>query len=464
MGTLLRLVFVCLIFLPFFGLNSSPSEKRSFQVVAYNVQNLFDCDGVSLYDDYKPDYYGPTELANKLEILCKVLKRIGGEKGPEVLLLQEIEVDRTPDAHPSAVDALIAKLTEEGLGPYEFRRGYDPKKPIEKWPAVQCLTLSKFPITASKLHPISMARPILETTIEIKGTSLTLFNNHWKSGASSPEMETHRLQNATILRKRIDELVARHPNADFLVGGDLNSHYNHSTVYSESMKKTGINHVLGSTGKEHSSGMKPGGLYNLWHEVAPQERGSDAWRGNWGTLMHILLPASLYDQKGISYVDDSFRIAKFPGLNCVEGAGTPMEWSNELDGFGASDHFPLVARFSKTGFSKGAEEDRSSLQQVEGSLRKVNFSQALLKANKWGPHSLVPANFGKVFVFSGVVSRSRPITLTAQGHRLGLYSFDPETRKILFSRKKGESLAGYGRLSRYRGQWQFIIENTDWLK
>ena len=451
------------VFFIFLCLNAGYSKNRtSFDVVAYNVQNLFDTDGVSRYDDYKPDYYGETELSNKLNVICRVLRKIGGPTGPAVVLLQEIEVDRTPESHPSATDRLISTLKKEGLGPYHFRLGYDPVGPPEKWPAVHCLTLSKFPITESRLHPIQMARPILETTIEVNGAPFTLFNNHWKSGASSPEMEKHRIQNATTLRMRIDDLIAKDPKVDFIVGGDLNSHYNQSTVYADQMKKTGINQVLLSTGKQHRPGAAGTKLYNLWHETMPSDRASDAWRGKWGTLMHILTPPSLFDQRGISYVDDSFRIAKFPGLNCVEGTGIPKEWSNELDGFGASDHFPLVARFSSGRFSKS--ENGRSFEIVENSLRRVDFSKALEEAVKWKPDSLDPRNYGRIYLFSGAISQSNPITLTAQGHRMGLYSFDPETRKVIFSFKKGESIGGYGRLSRYRGQWQFIVENSAWLK
>ena len=204
--------FLCLasfIFV-FLCLNTGCSTKiNSFEVVAYNVQNLFDTDGISLYDDYKSDFYGETELSNKLKVICEVLRKIGGPTGPDVVLLQEIEVDRTTERHPSATERLISALNKEGLGPYQFRLGYDPKMTADKWPAVHCLTLSKFPITESRLHPIQMARPILETTIEVNGTAFTIFNNHWKSGASSPEMEKHRLQNATTLRTRIDELIAK---------------------------------------------------------------------------------------------------------------------------------------------------------------------------------------------------------------------------------------------------------------
>jgi endonuclease/exonuclease/phosphatase family metal-dependent hydrolase len=445
----------------FLCLNTGYAKNaKSFDVVAYNVQNLFDTDGISLYNDYKPDFYGETELANKLEIICEVLRKIGGPTGPSVVLLQEIEVDRTPGNHPSATERLISALKKEGLGPYHHKLGYDPKTPADKWPAVHCLTLSKFPIVKSRLHPIQMARPILETTIEVNGTSFTIFNNHWKSGASSPEMEKHRLQNATTLRTRIDELIAKDPKSDFLVGGDLNSHYNQSTVYADQMKKTGINDVLRSMGKEHQPGTKGNKLYNLWHELPPQERGSDAWRGKWGTLMHFLLPSSLYDGKGINYLNDSFEVAKFANLNLVAETGIPRKWSNELDGFGASDHFPLVARFShqdqKPQKGKGFEE-------IEKHLRKVDFSSAKKHALIWKPSSLDPKNYGRTFRFSGTISRNKPLTLQTKDHQLGLYSFDLKTREILFALEVGTVVSGFGHLSRYRGQWQFIVEDASWL-
>jgi endonuclease/exonuclease/phosphatase family metal-dependent hydrolase len=455
-----RTVVLALIFFCFFRAFADKNDPAtSFDVVAYNVQNLFDTDGISLYDDYKPDFYGETELSNKLKVICQVLRKIGGESGPDVILFQEIEVDRTPTNHPSAANSLINALRKEQM-PYEYYElGYDPKDSSDKWPAVHCLTLSKFPIVKSRLHPIQMARPILETTIQVNGNSVTLFNNHWKSGASSPEMELHRLQNARTLRTRIDELRLENPQADFLVGGDLNSHYNQATVYEAAMEQTGINHILGSVGRKPTN--NTGNLYNLWHELEPGQRGSDTWRGNWGTLMHLLIPPSLSDGRGINYLGGSFNVAKFPGLNAVMGSEVPLAWSNDLDGFGASDHFPIVARFTTGSARTGTGK---TFEQVEGRLRKVGYDSAKKKALDWKPSSLKPSSYGQVFRFEGIISRNKPLTLLAEGHQVGLYSFDSKTREVLFSLAKERHISGYGRLSRYRGQWQFIVENEDWFK
>lgn len=85
-------IFFHIFFLSFFALG-----ENTFKVVAYNVENLFDTDGVSLYSDYKPEFYGETEFANKINTIVRVLQKIGGSQGPEIILFQEIEVDRTPN-------------------------------------------------------------------------------------------------------------------------------------------------------------------------------------------------------------------------------------------------------------------------------------------------------------------------------------------------------------------------------
>ena len=65
--------------------------------------------------------------------------------------------------------------------------------------------------------------------------------------------------------------------------------------------------------------------------------------------------------------------------------------------------------------------------------------------------------------FSGTISKNKPLTLQTKGHQLGLYSFDPKIREILFALETGTVVSGFGHLSRYRGQWQFIVEDASWL-
>lgn len=436
------------------------SDHQPFKVVVYNVENLFDIDGISLYKDYQSDNYGMPELEKKLNTISKILKKIGGKSGPDILLLQEIEVDRSPENEKSATEQLLLELRQNGLGPYHYKIGYNPQAPIETWPSVHCLTLSKFPIKESKLHAIEKARPILETTLSINGHDLTLFNNHWKSGASSPEMELYRIQNAQILRRRIDQLCLEKPHADFLVAGDLNSHYNQSTVYQNLMNRTGINDILLSSSIEPAEKQNGKLLYNLWHELPPNQRGSDAWRGYWGTLMHILLPGNLYDAKGINYITDSFQVERYAGLNQIEGLEIPFSWSNELSGFGSSDHFPISALFQ---ISNKLTKKGNNFQIIEDQQRAINYESAKKTATPWNNLKLHPKNFGKTFKFHGKVEKKKPLTINIDGYSFGLYSHDANVRKQLFSQSTGETISGYGYLSRYRGQWQFLLAKKSWL-
>ena len=455
------LLLIVSFYLPILFGFAKLKHDNSFQLVVYNVENLFDVDGIALYNDYKTEMYGRKELEKKLDKICNVLKKIGGNTGPDIILFQEIEVDRTPDKFLSATEELLKELKLNGLGPYYFSLGYNPLDGPEKSPAVHCLTVSKFPISKKRLHPLNNARPILETTVVINNRPLTLFNNHWKSGASSPKMEVFRLQNAQVLKNRITRLLQENPDTDFIVGGDLNSHYNQSTVYQSEMKKTGINDILLSNAIEPGLEKTGERFYNLWHEIPPAERGSDAWRGKWGTLMHILLPASLYDAQGINYITDSFRVENHVGLNEIEGLNIPFKWSNELNGFGASDHFPLSARFK---ISNERTEKGNHFSQIESELRSINYDHASMSAQPWENTYLKPQNFGRTYELTGIITRKSPLTLSLDQKEFGIYSHDSDTRNFLFSKKVGESITTNGYLSRYRGQWQFIIAEKNWVK
>jgi len=55
------------------------------------------------------------------------------------------------------------------------------------------------------------------------------------------------------------------------------------------------------------------------------------------------------------------------------------------------------------------------------------------------------------------------LTVETKGTRIRLWSFDPKAQAILFAAQPGESLEGYGYLSRYNGDWQLVVEERAWL-
>src|SRR5690606_20551135 len=55
--------------------------------------------------------------------------------------------------------------------------------------AIKCVMFTRFPVKAVHNHRIRSARNILEVTLDVDGHPLTVFTNHWKSGASDPATE-----------------------------------------------------------------------------------------------------------------------------------------------------------------------------------------------------------------------------------------------------------------------------------
>jgi endonuclease/exonuclease/phosphatase family metal-dependent hydrolase len=440
----------------------NPVSQGIFTVLAHNVENLFDLDGVSAYNDYKPEYYGASQLQRKLANLTNLLARFGDGSGPDVVLLQEIELDRTAERDKSAAELLNEALRKKGLGPYHLVEGRIKEQSLKKSPSIVCVTLSKFPVEEVRMHPLERARPILETRITVNGRPLVIFNNHWKSGASSASLEKVRLGNAEVLRKRIDALLATDPTVDFIVGGDLNSHYNQKQVYAATMPQTGVNDILLSHGDETAMLKPTRKLYNLWHELPPERRGSDVWKGEWGTLMHLILSHGLYDDKGIQYVADSFRTVRLSDFNIYPETGIPRRWSNDFGGLGVSDHLPIVASFRTASKRKPVAIGKNH-SSTPRKLPQVDYSEALAKAQPFTQKMATSANYGQIFSFSGKLAQQKPLTLETEGHPIQLWSFEKLAKEKLFALKKGDKLSGYGYLSRYRGKWQLLIENAKWL-
>jgi len=252
---------------------------REFTVAAFNVENLCDLDGRAVFEEYSPAHYGAPQLLTKVTNLAAVVQRIGDGHGPDLLLLNEIEIDQTPSAQPADCRALLQRhrgrtvadllahvtpeiadlpaeffllkaLEERGLTGYTLVAGGDrPSAAGSEHPNAQkSAVLTRFPVLDTRMHPTADARQIIEVKVAVDGAPLYLFCNHWKSGASDPATEPLRIANARVLRARIDELLAADPHADIILGGDFNSQYNQRQRYHATMQETALNDVLGSQG------------------------------------------------------------------------------------------------------------------------------------------------------------------------------------------------------------------------
>lgn len=327
----------------------TPLEAKTFKIASYNVENLFDLiNSGTEYTEYIPNTgYGWIE--STFEIKIANIAQVIRDMGADVVALQEIE-------SKSALVMLRGKLKAINAD-YPCYEIADSKNTI-----VKCALLSKFPIIEKDEIRVDdeFARNILKVTIDVGGRRLTVFVNHWKS---KRDPESMRLPYARALKKEIDKLE---DDADFILIGDFNSDYHewqsfrHSLRLNDTDGVTGINDILKTvmgvqlidegmltkqTGNEY--------LYNLWLEIDGKRRWSYNFFGSKNSLDHIIVSRALYDDEGISYVDNSFD--KFdPDYLFKENA--VYRWQRAKGGKGKhlgegySDHLAIFASFSTEPF------------------------------------------------------------------------------------------------------------------
>lgn len=485
---------------------ASAGFARPFTVVVYNVENLFDVDGLAGFEDYKPATYSRAHALTKLKNTARVVAQFENGRGPDVLILSEIEVDLTPGkAAPDygailnryrgmtledmlgpkfdagigdlPAEALLAKaLADAGISGYHIVVGENVSAPgTERRLEQKNAIFTRFPVRAVRSHPTLDARAILEVEIEIDGSILHLFANHWKSGAGDPLTEPTRVANARTLRTRLDEILRADPGADILIGGDFNSQYNQRRRYPQ-MGTTGINDVLHSQGDELAIRGLQHDLYNLWYELPPGERGSDTYRGEWGTLMNLIVSRGLYDYRGVQYVDNSFGVAKFTGLN-ADRAGQPVRWSFDGPaGSGFSDHFPVFARFVTVADNDARRHVQLSNPSVErpeddvpvkAEPARVELPKDVLRADALPQGAIIRSDAykGRVFRVEGRVAPGARLAVEYAGETYDVWSFDEALRtKLREEHPEGAMLRFYGELGQYRGRWQFVIRDPGWVQ
>ncbi len=498
MRTLFRLILVLLA--------GSLAQARPFTVMVYNVENLHDADGVATFEDYLPARYNKAHVLTKLNNIAKIVAQFEGGRGPDVILFQEIEVDATPGRTPpdyerilaryagiKIEDMLGAKFTAEigdlpaealllkafadrGLTGYAVVvPGILAPKDSDRVLNQMCVVFSRFPVKHGRSYATTNARAVQEVLVEVDGAPLYLFNNHWKSGASDPLTEKDRIENARTLRTRLTEIFKTDPNADVIVGGDLNSQYNHSRRYAKTIKETGINDVLGSQGNELAVRGTTRDLFNLWYELPAEQRGSDTFRGEWGTLMHLIVSRGLYDFRGVQYVDNSFAVAKFPGLN-ADAKGLPLRWSGDgAAGSGFSDHFPIYARFvtvpdgkaDKYLPLKNAATEPATVAVVKIDYAGIDVEKTALKAAQIPADQSIRSDAykGKIFRVEGKVGKEKRLAVEFMGETYDVYSHDAALlAKLREGHKAGDTLRCYGELGQFRERWQFVVQDPSWVK
>ena len=327
-------------------------EARDFKVASYNVENLFDLkyDGTE-YKEYKPNTktWNTNSFTKKIKNITQVINDLDAD----IVALQEVESQE-------ALDALLKKTPR-----YKYHTFL--KKETS---SVGVALLSIYPIKNSTKIDVDTndkySRYILKATVLIEDKKLIIFVNHWRSKRAA---ESKRIIYAMGLKKEIDNLD---PNEDYIILGDLNSNYNefqtfkHNKNLNDSFGITGINQILNTTDREnfihidHMLNFNKKVHYNLWLDLK-DEKFSTIFKGEYNTPDNIILSQGLFDQKGISYVQNSFNVFKTHYL--IEN-NKIKRWNN-FKNSGYSDHLPIYAIFSTNKQNYILQKQPSKINTIE---------------------------------------------------------------------------------------------------
>ena len=163
-----------------------------------------------------PKKWTKERLDIKLNNLAKIISKMNDGRGPDVLGLCEVE-------NRKVVEMLVAKLAPLGRK-YEIVHQDSPSdRGID---TALIYDANVFELADSKFHFVDAekTRDIIEAKLKRVGAgddaaALYVFVNHWPSRNND---EWQRIMAATVLRKRLDEILAADPKADFVLVGDFN--------------------------------------------------------------------------------------------------------------------------------------------------------------------------------------------------------------------------------------------------
>jgi predicted extracellular nuclease len=321
----------------------NPDEE--FTVVFYNVENLFDPDDEPFKKDN--DFTPGSELAwdqkkyeKKLSDIAKVISSVNPAELPEIVGLCEVENKKVLS---DLVSAEVLKPGNYGFIHFDSpdERGIDNALIYRK---------DEFTPEDYKAVPIIFPFDSSETTRDIlyvKGKTKNnetfhFFVNHWKSRSEGvQETEPRRIYTAVALRKEVDLIMNKEPDAKIVIMGDLNDEPTNRSVHE----------MLAANNKRKNATSRE--LYNLMYDMHnTADKGSYFYRGNWNMLDNLIITRTLLNKKTGYHTDYEggrifrqdwmlYRDTKYNESVPNRTYGGPQYYG------GVSDHFPIYVTLKK---------------------------------------------------------------------------------------------------------------------
>lgn len=304
-------------------------------VVFYNVENLFDTKYNARIDDedFTPDgvkQWDQERYEAKLDRIVEALSQF--EQPPMLIGLVEIENREVLQDLSQTGDF---ERVNYGIAHFDSpdRRGVDVGLLYDQ---------DVFSLTASSTLRVKMdddsnfaTRDILYVQGELAGGVKThVFVNHWSSRREGQfETEPRRIEAASTLREKVDEILARDADANIIILGDFNDHPDDKSLQTVLRAK--------ESGYEGE-----GDLINLLFDEHARGEGTAVYQGDWAVLDQIIVSQAIYDGKsGLAIQGKEAEIIKnedllFTNRDTGEQKPNATFGGNKYYG-GFSDHLPV---------------------------------------------------------------------------------------------------------------------------
>ncbi|WP_462181476.1 endonuclease/exonuclease/phosphatase family protein [Campylobacter concisus] len=351
----MRVVFA--LFLAFWAAFAS-----EISIATYNVQNLFDCknDG-SEYLDFQVGVskWDCEAAGGKLQRTRQIISAID----TDIIALQEVENEQVLKSLVEGSDYKFIIFTKEKNSP------------------VGLGIVSKIQPSSSEIFkvPNVKTRNILKVVFEVDKKNFSVFVNHFpafKNGLNTQKKAERTLRAA----------LTKEQNAIIL--GDFNSPYGEKSI---------LNDIIATRG-----------FYDLYKELAPEDRYSHTANGKKRAIDHVLLSPSFMANGDLSYIDGSFEVFK-PSFVVDEHGFAKSDLY--------SDHFALKFKIStKPSPAKSNENLKKEAKKVDDQ----NYKKADIDALFEHPED-VP-----VLVEKAVVILKDKHGFIISKNRRGIYVYDPK--------------------------------------
>lgn len=308
---------IIFIFVSCLDASATGTLETSFEIVTWNVQNLFDeVDNGTEYEEYtSAQGWNDTAYRERLRNIAEVLS-YDDLKDASIIVLNEVENEKV------IKDILnLSSVSNRGFCYYALAK--------EDGGAINIGVISKVPIYSVRIHKFDECRPILQVEFRYEERPLFLLAIHAKSNLGDAETDKNlRFELGTSLNEISEFLLLNNPSCSIVIAGDFNESVNDLNMMAD--KRLASNYFTDCPLLVSDSNRN--GYWNsLW--LNPSENfdaeGSYFYNDSWEQLDNILVKNAEIASCGVVFE----KILK-------SSTSVPSRWNRYMLS-GVSDHLPV---------------------------------------------------------------------------------------------------------------------------